>query len=253
MLSINDYSFGIGISELMLSQPLWKAFRAIGMGITTTAAVMAPHEVLAIDFRFFMNNSGLNLIEWNEDGTFTVDYEIEGLISGLDDNQTNQLPLRLDILKSRNDSLAVGSYAFTAGSGFTVSDGEITMADWIGVLNSQDHYRRLSFFDDKYRLSLWATLKTAPPLPPEPPMPPFLPVWIEGLGYVTPICACMTTTVPDYNYGSAPIFVPVSQQPLNLTPTFIRSTPGPLPILGALALHHSSRRLRRRLRQGLKD
>lgn len=110
MLSINDYSFGIGISELMLSHPLWKAFRAIGMGITTTAAVMAPHEVLAIDFRFF-----------------------------------------------------------------------------------------------------------------------------------------------DYNYGSAPIFVPVSQQPLNLTPTFIRSTPGPLPILGALALHHSSRRLRRRLRQGLKD
>lgn len=231
----------------MLSDQHWTVLRAVGMGIATTAAVMTPLQVEAIDFRFFMNNSGLNLIQLNPDGTFTVDYEIEGLISGLDDNQSDQLPLRLDILKSRNDSLALGSYAFTAGSGFTVSDGQITMADWIGVLDSQDHYRRLSFFDDTTRMSLWAMLKTAPPLPPEPPI---LPVWIEGLGYVTPICACMTTTVPDYNYGSVPIFVPVSEQPPNLTPTFIRSTPGPLPILGALALHHSSRRLRRRLRQG---
>jgi len=247
---MDDYSYRTSISELMLSDQLRKAFRAVGMGIVTTAAVMTPLQAEAIDFRFYMNNTGLNLIQLNPDGTFTVDYEIEGLISGLDDNQSDQLPIRLDILKSRNDSLALGSYAFTAGSGFTVSDGQITMADWIGVLDAQDHYRRLSFFDDKYRSSIWAELKTAPSVPPEPPVPPFLPVWIEGLGYVTPICACMTTTVPDDNYGSPPIFVPVSQQPPNLTPTFIRSTPGPLPILGALALHHSSRRLRRRLRQG---
>lgn len=160
----------------MLSVPLWKAFRAIGMGITTTAAVMAPQEVVAVDFRFFMDNIGMSTIQWNQDGTFTADYEIEGLISGLDDNQTNQLPLRLDILKSRIDSFALGSYVLTSGSGFTVSNGQITMADWVGVLDSQDHYRRLTFFDDKNRLSLWATLKTAPPLTPVPPMPPFLPV-----------------------------------------------------------------------------
>jgi len=173
---------------------------------------------------------------------------VEGLITGLNEDQTNQQPLRLEILRSSNDAIALGTYSFVEGSGFSVSAGQINAANWTGLLESQEHYRRLAFSDNSGWGTIWASLEDAPP---SPPLLPPEPVWIEGVGYTVPICACVSTWIPDPTPGSEARFVPVSLGPEGLTPSFVRQTPGPLPVLGAAATYGFSRRLRRRIRESV--
>ena len=78
--------------------------------------------------------------------------------------------------------------------------------------------------------------------------PPLEPVWIDGVGFTSPICACVTQVLPDLNPGSMGLFVPVSGDIQSLTPPFIRSTPAPLPGVGAALAYGFSRRLRQRIR-----
>ena len=169
------------------------------------------------------------------------------LITGLNNNQADQQPLRLEILKSRIDPLALGTYSFSEGSGFSVSDGKVQKATWTGLLDSQDTYRRLFFWESRDWRVTMADLKKNPP---PPPVPPIIldPIWIDGV-LTTPICSCNVNVTFEYS-GSPVLFEPVSGGIQGQAPPLTHSTPGPLPIFGAAASYGVSRRLRRRIRAG---
>lgn len=135
------------------------------------------------------------------------------------------------------------------GSGFSVSDGQIDKASWTGLLESQEHYRRLGFWEHIWWGDIWAALENDPPAIPEPPLLPPEPIWIDGVGYTWPICACMTTIFPDLTPGSMTLFEPVAAGSPSFSPPAVSPTPGPLPIFGVAATYGFSRRLRRRIRE----
>ena len=260
MRCLSSHLFSTAVSNLHLYRllqimaPARKSppfFRSAFLWALSVAAVLVPLQAQALDFRFLFNPSGFSVL-LNPDGTFAAEYyEVEGLITGLNGDQIDQQPLRVEILRSRNDALAVGTYSFVEGSGFSVSAGQINAANWTGLLESQEYYRRLVFSDNAWWGTIWASLKDAPPAPPSPPLLPPEPVWIEGVGYTVPICACVSTGILDPTPGSEARFVPVSLGPEGLTPPFIDQTPGPLPVLGAAAAYGFSRRLRRRIRESV--
>jgi|LakMenEpi03Aug12_release.lakeMendotaPanAssembly.Ray.scaffolds.fasta_scaffold03441_28 hypothetical protein len=210
-----------------------RALLAASAGGIAAAAVALPKPALALDFVFFFNESYPYQI-LSTDPSFQPVYEVEGFVFGLEGQGVQQLPGSVQINANSWDPLSVGTYHHMEGEGFEVVDGEITQVSWSGMLDSPDTYRKLVFSTSLW--SMWANVETDPPAPELP---------IHG------ICACMTM-VNTLSQGSIPVFVALDTVPYVRTTgdsIATTATPGPLPVLGAVAAFQASRKLRRRLQQ----
>lgn len=228
---------------MILLIPVAPWWRAAIIGASMAAATLMPRAASALDFKFFFNSSRMYTAIHNQDGSTSVAYDFEGLVTGLEDNQKGQRPASILITNSSSDPQAIGSYLFSEGDGFSVIDGQITVANWIGKLDSPSDYRQLIFRSSPVHYPLFAELKHSPPTDDICPPP-----WVDDEGHVHQTYCTILTNVTQ-PIGSPPIFIPASDPSSVLTAPHIRSTPGPVPILGAAALFRGSRKLRRRLQK----
>ena len=59
----------------------------------------------------------------------------------LEDNLSHQSLASIFVTKASHDPLSIGTYTFIQGNGFDVSNGDITRAFWIGLLNAPSYQR----------------------------------------------------------------------------------------------------------------
>jgi hypothetical protein len=171
------------------------------------------------------------------DGRTRLDgeFEVEGLIIDLVDNQSGQIPSSIEITRADHDPLSVGTYTLTQGNGFDVRDGAIARSFWIGVMDTPSYRRRLVFTPAWLWAEQWAEIEHGYSIY----------SWNEdGQKYID--CACYVSigfpppgSTPMFNLLGGPVSSP-SPSPV----------PGPLPILGAFGVYRVSRRLRRRIQRG---
>ena len=230
-----------------ISRPL--VTRIAGCSAALVASMASAGPAAALDFKFFFNQTpGYRLGTIHPDGSVTYswyladgrtrldgEFEVEGLIKNLVNNQSGQIPSSIEITRADQDPLSVGTYTLTQGNGFDVRDGEIGRSFWIGVLDTLSYRRRLIFtpdwqlteqraeIDDGYSIYSWNE---------------------DGQTYID--CACWVSIrfpLP----GSTPVFNLLEGLASSPSPSPV---PGPLPILGAFGAHQLSRRLRRRIQRG---
>jgi hypothetical protein len=230
-----------------ISRPL--VTRIAGCTAALVAAIAFAGPAAALDYKFFFNQTPAYRIgTMHPDGSVTYswyladgrtrldgEFEVEGLIMDLVNNQSGQVPSSIEITRADHDSLSVGTYTLTQGNGFDVRDGAIARSFWVGVMDTPSYRRRLMFtpagpwsiwaeplaeIDDGYGFYSWSE---------------------DGQKYMN--CACWVSTsfpLP----GSTPVFNLVGGSASSSSPSPV---PGPLPILGAFRAYQVSRRLRRRI------
>lgn len=203
----------------------------------------------ALDYKFFFNQTPADRIGTiHPDGSVTYswyladgrtrldgEFEVEGLIIDLVNNQSVQIPSSIEITRADHDPLSVGTYTLTQGNGFDVRDGAIGRSFWIGVMDTPSYRRRLIFTPAWLWAEQWAEIEHGYSVY----------SWNEdGQKYID--CACYVSTgfpppgsTPMFNLLGGPVSSP-SPSPV----------PGPLPILGAFGVYRVSRRLRRRIQRG---
>jgi len=235
----------MGIASI--SRPL--VTRIAGCSAALVASIASAGPAAALDFKFFFNQTpGYRLGTMHPDGNVTYswyladgrtrldgEFEVEGLIMDLVNNQSGQVPSSIEITRADHDSLSVGTYTLTQGNGFDVRDGAIARSFWVGVMDTPSYRRRLMFtpagpwsiwaeplaeIDDGYGFYSWSE---------------------DGQKYMN--CACWVSIsfpLP----GSTPVFNLVGGSASSSSPSPV---PGPLPILGAFGAYQVSRRLRCRI------
>ena len=219
----------------------WQQWAIGSTSLLAWAVVLTP-PAAALDYQFLFNQTPGDLLgtflpdgnvvyQWNlVDGRTRIfgEYDVQGVIAGMQDNLSNQTPARIEVIRADHDPFSVGMYTFSRGSGFDVIDGEITRAFWIGILDSPTYVRRLIFTPSVFTPP-WVVLDEGSSL---------FSYDDEGNRFID--CAC-TVTIPFPQPGSAGVFTAMNASPSS------EPVPGPLPILGAFTALHASRRLRRRL------
>ena len=235
----------MGIASI--SRPL--VTRIAGCSAALVASIASAGPAAALDFKFFFNQTpGYRLGTMHPDGNVTYswyladgrtrldgEFEVEGLIKNLVNNQSGQIPSSIEITRADQDPLSVGTYTLTQGNGFDVRDGAIARSFWVGVMDTPSYRRRLMFtpagpwsiwaeplaeIDDGYGFYSWSE---------------------DGQKYMN--CACWVSIsfpLP----GSTPVFNLVGGSASSSSPSPV---PGPLPILGAFGAYQVSRRLRCRI------
>jgi hypothetical protein len=230
-----------------ISRPL--VTRIAGCTAALVAAIAFAGPAAALDYKFFFNQTpAYRIWTMHPDGSVTYswyladgrtrrdgEFEVEGLIVDLVNNQSGQVPSSIEITRADHDPLGVGAYTLTQGNGFDVRDGAIARSFWVGVMDTPSYRRRLMFtpagpwsiwaeplaeIDDGYGFYSWSE---------------------DGQKYMN--CACWVSTsfpLP----GSTPVFNLVGGSASSSSPSPV---PGPLPILGAFRAYQVSRRLRRRI------
>jgi hypothetical protein len=220
-----------------------------GCTAALVAAIAFAGPAAALDYKFFFNQTPAYRIgTMHPDGSVTYswyladgrtrldgEFEVEGLIMDLVNNQSGQVPSSIEITRADHDSLSVGTYTLTQGNGFDVRDGAIARSFWVGVMDTPSYRRRLMFtpagpwsiwaeplaeIDDGYGFYSWSE---------------------DGQKYMN--CACWVSIsfpLP----GSTPVFNLVGGSASSSSPSPV---PGPLPILGAFGAYQVSRRLRCRI------
>ena len=223
-----------------------------GPAAALVASMASANPAAALDYKFLFNQTpGYRLGTIHPDGIVTYswylvdgrtrldgEFEVEGLIKNLVDNQSGQIPSSIEITRADQDPLSVGTYTLTQGNGFDVRDGAIARSFWIGVMDTPSYRRRLIFtpagpwsvwseqlaeIDDGYSIYAWNE---------------------DGQKYID--CACWVSIgfpLP----GSTPMFNLLGGPASSPSPSPV---PGPLPILGAFGAYQASRRLRRRIQRG---
>jgi hypothetical protein len=235
-------------------------------GLLSASAVGLQDHALALDFALAFNqNPVYSFFTINPDGTVSQqwvpqaggpardvgDYEVEGLILGLSDNLSRQVPAQITLSKASHDPLSIGNYRFREGSGFDVVNGEIQRTFWIGELDSTTTIRRLVFTPGGFNPS-FAELESGP-------ADPFLVYTQDGQKFwdftrfcpvINPndICSVTVITTPSFT-GSTPVFSPLQTPSGGPSSGPIHHTPNPLSVLAVAAGYQASRRLRRRIRQ----
>jgi hypothetical protein len=249
-----------------MKSALLKGFRTsakpVIVGMLAAAFVVLPERASALDYKVSFNQTPYYTFgSFDSNGNITYqlssaidgslrawgDYEVEALIMNLENNLSHQSPASIAITKASHDPLSIGIYTFMQGNGFDVSHGEITRAFWIGLLNAPSYQRRLIFRPPHGFAVQWVELDHGP-------QSSIYSYTEDGYPYVDsqPIgggmCACSFSFFSPPP-GSAPsislLNTPTGNPPLPpVTPT-----PGPLPIMGAVAAYRASRNLRRRIQQ----
>ena len=230
-----------------ISRPL--ETRIAGCSAALVASMVFAGPAAALDYKFFFNQTPADRIGTiHPDGSVTYswyladgrtrldgEFEVEGLIIDLVNNQSVQIPSSIEITRADHDPLSVGTYTLTQGNGFDVSDGAIARSFWIGVMDTPSYRRRLIFTPAWLWAEQWAEIEHGYSVY----------SWNEdGQKYID--CACYVSTgfpppgsTPMFNLLGGPVSSP-SPSPV----------PGPLPILGAFGVYRVSRRLRRRIQRG---
>lgn len=220
-------------------------------GILIASAVVMPPRAAANDFRFSFNQNPVDV--WGTllpDGSSTLtwvtqdgqqrpagDYEVEGLVQGLVDGMSNQVPPTIVLTKASHDPLSVGTYRFSQGKGFEVQAGEISRAYWIGELESTGIVRRL-ILNPTYTIltPFWGKLISGP-------LDSSISFDEEGHEFWN--CACYINAGPPV--GSSLLFTALAPSNNGPLTSPLLSVPGPLPLLAIAVAYRSSRRLRRRI------
>jgi hypothetical protein len=230
-----------------ISRPL--VTRIAGCSAALVASMVFAGPAAALDYKFFFNQTPADRIGTiHPDGSVTYswyladgrtrldgEFEVEGLIMDLVNNQSVQIPSSIEITRADHDPLSVGTYTLTQGNGFDVRDGAIARSFWIGVMDTPSYRRRLIFTPAWLWAEQWAEIEHGYSVY----------SWNEdGQKYID--CACYVSTgfpppgsTPMFNLLGGPVSSP-SPSPV----------PGPLPILGAFGVYRVSRRLRRRIQRG---
>ena len=230
-----------------ISRPL--ETRIAGCSAALVASMVFAGPAAALDYKFFFNQTPADRIGTiHPDGSVTYswyladgrtrldgEFEVEGLIIDLVNNQSGQIPSSIEITRADHDPLSVGTYTLTQGNGFDVRDGAIARSFWIGVMDTPSYRRRLIFTPAWLWAEQWAEIEHGYSIY----------SWNEdGQKYID--CACYVSTgfpppgsTPMFNLLGGPVSSP-SPSPV----------PGPLPILGAFGVYRVSRRLRRRIQRG---
>jgi hypothetical protein len=230
-----------------ISRPL--ETRIAGCSAALVASMVFAGPAAALDYKFFFNQTPADRIGTiHPDGSVTYswyladgrtrldgEFEVEGLIIDLVNNQSVQIPSSIEITRADHDPLSVGTYTLTQGNGFDVRDGAIARSFWIGVMDTPSYRRRLIFTPAWLWAEQWAEIEHGYSVY----------SWNEdGQKYID--CACYVSTgfpppgsTPMFNLLGGPVSSP-SPSPV----------PGPLPILGAFGVYRVSRRLRRRIQRG---
>jgi hypothetical protein len=230
-----------------ISRPL--VTRIAGCSAALVASMVFAGPAAALDYKFFFNQTPADRIGTiHPDGSVTYswyladgrtrldgEFEVEGLIIDLVNNQSGQIPSSIEITRADHDPLSVGTYTLTQGNGFDVRDGAIARSFWIGVMDTPSYRRRLIFTPAWLWAEQWAEIEHGYSVY----------SWNEdGQKYID--CACYVSTgfpppgsTPMFNLLGGPVSSP-SPSPV----------PGPLPILGAFGVYRVSRRLRRRIQRG---
>jgi len=223
--------------------------RIAGCSAALVASMVFAGPAAALDYKFFFNQTPADRIGTiHPDGSVTYswyladgrtrldgEFEVEGLIIDLVNNQSVQIPSSIEITRADHDPLSVGTYTLTQGNGFDVRDGAIARSFWIGVMDTPSYRRRLIFTPAWLWAEQWAEIEHGYSVY----------SWNEdGQKYID--CACYVSTgfpppgsTPMFNLLGGPVSSP-SPSPV----------PGPLPILGAFGVYRVSRRLRRRIQRG---
>jgi len=223
--------------------------RIAGCSAALVASMVFAGPAAALDYKFFFNQTPADRIGTiHPDGSVTYswyladgrtrldgEFEVEGLIMDLVNNQSVQIPSSIEITRADHDPLSVGTYTLTQGNGFDVRDGAIARSFWIGVMDTPSYRRRLIFTPAWLWAEQWAEIEHGYSVY----------SWNEdGQKYID--CACYVSTgfpppgsTPMFNLLGGPVSSP-SPSPV----------PGPLPILGAFGVYRVSRRLRRRIQRG---
>jgi hypothetical protein len=230
-----------------ISRPL--ETRIAGCSAALVASMVFAGPAAALDYKFFFNQTPADRIGTiHPDGSVTYswyladgrtrldgEFEVEGLIIDLVNNQSGQIPSSIEITRADHDPLSVGTYTLTQGNGFDVRDGAIARSFWIGVMDTPSYRRRLIFTPAWLWAEQWAEIEHGYSIY----------SWNEdGQKYID--CACYVSigfpppgSTPMFNLLGGPVSSP-SPSPV----------PGPLPILGAFGVYRVSRRLRRRIQRG---
>jgi hypothetical protein len=232
-----------------ISKPL--VTRIAGCSAALVASMAFAGPAAALDYKFFFNQTpAYQMGTIHPDGSVTYawyladgrtrldgEFEVEGLIMDLVNNQSGQIPSSIEITRADHDPLSVGTYTLTQGNGFDVRDGAIARSFWIGVMDTPSYRRRLIFtpagpwsvwsepfaeIDDGYSFYSWSE---------------------DGQQYTN--CACWMNINPPLP-GSTPMFNLLGGPASPPSPSPV---PGPLPILGAFGAYQVSRRLRRRIQR----
>jgi hypothetical protein len=220
-----------------------------GPAAALVASMASANPAAALDYKFLFNQTpGYRLGTIHLDGSVTYswylvdgrtrldgEFEVEGLIKNLVDNQSGQIPSSIEITRADQDPLSVGTYTLTQGNGFDVRDGEIGRSFWIGIMDTPSYRRRLIFTPAWLWAEQWAEIDDGYSIY----------TWNEdGQKYID--CACWVSIgfpLP----GSTPMFNLLGGPASSPSPSPV---PGPLPILGAFGAYQASRRLRRRIQRG---
>lgn len=223
--------------------------RIAGCSAALVASMVFAGRAAALDYKFLFNQTPADRIGTiHPDGSVTYswyladgrtrldgEFEVEGLIMNLVDNQSGQIPSSIEITRADHDPLSVGTYTLTQGNGFDVRDGAIARSFWIGVMDTLSYRRRLILTPAWLWAEQWAEIDHGHSMY----------SWNEdGQKYID--CACWVSIglpLP----GSTPVFNLLGGPASPPSPSPV---PGPLPILGAFGVYQVSRRLRRRIQRG---
>lgn len=223
--------------------------RIAGCTAALVASMVFAGRAAALDYKFFFNQTPADRIGTiHPDGSVTYswyladgrtrldgEFEVEGLIMDLVNNQSGQIPSSIEITRADQDPLSVGTYTLTQGNGFDVRDGAIARSFWIGIMDTPSYRRRLMFTPAWLWVEQWAEIDDGYSIY----------SWNEaGQKYVD--CACWVSINPPLP-GSTPMFNLLGGPASPPSPSPV---PGPLPILGAFGAYQVSRRLRRRIQRG---
>jgi hypothetical protein len=212
------------------------------------ACVASIQPVAALDFKILFNQvPGDRIGTIHPDGSVTYgwflrdgrirgdgEFEVEGLLMDLEDNLSRQIPSSIEIVRADHDPSSIGIYNVIRGNGFDVSNGAITRAFWMGLLETPSYRRRLIFTPKRIFSPNWAEIDDGLSL---------YSYDNEGNKYID--CACSVgIQLPEP--GSSPQFNLLGNPP---SPSSPNPVPGPFPVLGALGGYQVSRRLRKRIRE----
>jgi hypothetical protein len=220
-----------------ISRPL--ETRIAGCTAAIVASMVFAGPAAALDYKFFFNQTPADRIGTiHPDGSVTYswyladgrtrldgEFEVEGLIIDLVNNQSGQIPSSIEITRADHDPLSVGTYTLTQGNGFDVRDGAIARSFWIGVMDTPSYRRRLIFTPAWLWAEQWAEIEHGYSIY----------SWNEdGQKYID--CACYVSigfpppgSTPMFNLLGGPVSSPSPRSSLKNPPTPAKMGQPPIP------------------------